>query len=103
MSDHDIGIGERYQDRPSVSALMLIFKVQNLIVLIQSQAQHAYDQGALMQNQSLYINRRNFRQEYNLLVRENEEVRTQNRRLKFELMKLMERVSIPNVEKNQGV
>lgn len=42
--------------------------------------------GALMQKQ---ITRRNFRQEYNLLRVECEEVRLQNLRLKNELMKLI--------------
>lgn len=36
------------------------------------------------------INRRNFRQEYNLLRMECEEVRLQNIRLKGEMLKLME-------------
>ncbi len=35
------------------------------------------------------INRRNFRQEYNLLLIESEEIRSQNRYLKAEVMKLM--------------
>lgn len=35
------------------------------------------------------INRRNFRQEYNLLLREHEEIRTQNRYLKVEMLKLI--------------
>lgn len=48
------------------------------------------------------INRRNFRQEYNLLRLECEEVRQQNRRLKDELLKLMQifekRPGITNLE-----
>lgn len=43
------------------------------------------------------INRRNFRQEYNLLLRESEEVRQQNRYLKNELMKLISMMSNRNV------
>jgi hypothetical protein len=39
------------------------------------------------------INRRNFRQEYNLLRQECEQVRTQNKHLKTELLKLISMMS----------
>lgn len=56
-------------------------------VKLVNNSRPTFHRGAIMQQQ---ITRKNFRQEYNLLRLECEEVRQQNRRLKTEMIKLME-------------